>query len=214
MDLIDRQKAIDALIWKIRPHNNGDGTITMCVMSEELVRKTLDDLPSAQPEHTEERTETHACDCISRRAAIEALDALCDRECEYSKKQRSVMCGACHLGSAFDVVEQLPSAQPERLTDDDFEAIRIHLNAYKEKLCNQQRWEEAGEYQRIIDRFMAFASAQPEIVRCKDCRHGVDYYHEGDCYCSNPKWGLEYFGGSWEFYCADAERRTDENNNE
>lgn len=50
MDLIDRQAAIDALIWKIRPHNNGDGTITMCVMSEELVRKTLDDLPSAQPE--------------------------------------------------------------------------------------------------------------------------------------------------------------------
>ena len=56
----------------------------------------------------------------------------------------------------------LPSAQPERLTDDDFETIRIHLNAYKEKLCNQQRWEEAEEYQRIIDRFMAFASAQPE----------------------------------------------------
>ena len=50
-------------------------------------------------------------------------------------------------------------------------------------------------------------TAQPEIIRCKDCRHGVDYYHDGDCYCSNPKWGLEYFGGSWEFYCADAERR-------
>lgn len=52
-------------------------------------------------------------------------------------------------------------------------------------------------------------SAQPESIKCKDCRHGVDYYHEGDCYCSNPKWGLMYFGGSWEFYCADAERRTD-----
>ena len=56
----------------------------------------------------------------------------------------------------------LSSAQPERLTDDDFETIRIHLNAYKEKLGNQQRWKEAEEYQRIIDRFMAFASAQPE----------------------------------------------------
>ena len=59
-------------------------------------------------------------------------------------------------------LEQLPSAQPERLTDDDFETIRIHLNAYKEELCNQRRWKEAGEYQRIIDRFMEFASAQPE----------------------------------------------------
>ena len=50
--------------------------------------------------------------------------------------------------------------------------------------------------------------AEP-VVRCKDCRYGVDYYHEGDCYCSNPKWGLRYFGGSWKFYCADAERRED-----
>lgn len=52
--------------------------------------------------------------------------------------------------------------EPERLTDDDFETIRLHLNAQKEKLCNQQRWEEAEEYQRIIDRFMAFVSAEPE----------------------------------------------------
>jgi hypothetical protein len=52
--------------------------------------------------------------------------------------------------------------QPERLTDDDFETIRIHLSAFKERLCNQRRWEEAEEYQRIIDRFMGFASAQAE----------------------------------------------------
>ena len=58
------------------------------------------------------------------------------------------------------VIQDLPSAEPERLTDDDFETIRIHLNAYKEKLCNQRRWKEADEYQRIIDRFMAFASAE------------------------------------------------------
>ena len=50
-------------------------------------------------------------DTISRQAAIEALDALCDRECEYSKQQRSFMCGACRLGSAFDVIDELPSAE-------------------------------------------------------------------------------------------------------
>lgn len=79
-----------------------------------------------------------------------------------------------------DIIENLPSIQSERLTDNDFETIRIHLNSYKEKLCNQQRWKEAEEYQRIIDRFMAFASTQPnhnadaskmEIIRCKDCKH-------------------------------------------
>lgn len=69
---------------------------------------------------------------------------------------------------------------------------------------------EVRELMKLITKIYRMPSAQPEIVRCKDCRHGVDYYHEGDCYCSNPKWGLMYFGGSWEFYCADAERRQDE----
>lgn len=49
-DLISRAAAIDALIRKMRPHDNGDGTITIYIMSEELVRETLNDLPSAQPE--------------------------------------------------------------------------------------------------------------------------------------------------------------------
>lgn len=74
---------------------------------------------------------------------------------------------------AINRINELPSAQPERLTDDDFETIRIHLNAYKEKLCNQQRWKEADEYQRILDRFISFASAQPVAkdinVPTKDC---------------------------------------------
>lgn len=60
-----------------------------------------------------------------------------------------------------DALDKLSSAQLERLSDDDFETIRIHLNAQKERLCNQQRWKEADEYQRIIDRFIAFASAGP-----------------------------------------------------
>ena len=66
--------------------------------------------------------------------------------------------------AVVDMIDALPSAQPERLTDDDFETIRIHLNAYKENLCNQRRWEEAEEYQRIIDRFMAFTSADVQPV--------------------------------------------------
>ena len=69
---------------------------------------------------------------------------------------------------------------------------------------------EINGYSHVADVLEQLPSAQPEIIRCKDCRHGVDYYHEGNCYCSNPKWGLTYFGGSWEFYCADAERREDE----
>ena len=94
-------------------------------------------------------------DLIERQAAIDALTNL--QGIIYASD--GVRKG---ISLAWNEILKLPSAQPERLTDDDFEAIRIHLNAYKEKLCNQQRWVEAEEYQRIIDRFMAFASAQPE----------------------------------------------------
>ena len=94
-------------------------------------------------------------DLISRQAAIEHFIALW--ECIDEIMDKEEWEDVCKT-----TANEIPSAQPERLTDDDFETIRIHLNAYKEKLCNQQRWEEAEEYQRIIDRFMAFASAQPD----------------------------------------------------
>lgn len=39
------------------------------------IQTGLRELPSAQPETHEKRTETHACDCISRKAAIDAVDS-------------------------------------------------------------------------------------------------------------------------------------------
>ena len=72
-------------------------------------------------------------DLISRQAAVDALDAVCDRECEYSKQQRSVMCGACRLGSAFDAIDDLPSAEPAPcdfcVYNEDCEEMRIYCPA-------------------------------------------------------------------------------------
>ena len=39
-----------------------------------------------------------------------------------------------------------------RLTREEVETIRIHMNAFKENLCNQYRWKEAEEYQTIVDK--------------------------------------------------------------
>ena len=102
-------------------------------------------------------------DLISRQAAIDAPVKMVSEGLEWIPVYH---------------IKELSSAEPERLTDDDFETIRIHLNAQKEKLCNQQRWEEAEEYQRIIDRFMAFASAEPERKKGK-----WKGYNDGD-----PNW--------------------------
>lgn len=95
-------------------------------------------------------------DLISKQAAIDAIRAS-------ASKYTGFMAMEMYTDDdAVEAINGVPSAQPEHLTDDDFETIRIHLSAIKEELCNQHRWKEAEEYQHIIDRFMAFASAQPE----------------------------------------------------
>lgn len=108
-------------------------------------------------------------DLIDRAKAIKAIEDMQDCYNGFS--------GTYDKAQIIGVLEEVPSAQPERLTDDDFETIRIHLNAYKEKLCNQQRWGEAEEYQRIIDRFMAFASARPETCAYWDRESNICALH-------------------------------------
>ena len=162
-DLISRQAAIDALNEQIEYCNKALGSFDISPKDEyavkvekaslEAYKEQLENLPSAQPENRMER------DVISRQVAIKAFK---DFLTIHDTRGVEYLCPAVTMDGVNKILSDLPSVQPERLTDDDFETIRIHLNAYKEKLCNQQRWKEAAEYQRIIDRFMAFASAQPE----------------------------------------------------
>ena len=152
-------------------------------------------------------------DDISRQAAIdvlslgkEMLSRVLDDMDVVGTDREKYSWGLGLIESDIKDIEELPSAQPERLTDDDFETIRIHLNAYKEKLCNQKRWKEAEEYQRIIDRFMAFASAQPEVIHCRECRH--HHYESKDIpYCDRIDYG---YGWKDNDFCSKGKRRTDE----
>ena len=109
--------------------------------------KEINELPSAQPEkRTEKHTETHACDCIERQAAINEIK----------------------------------------------EIYEWHDNVTKE---------------RIIEHFKRLPSAQPEIVRCEDCKH---WSRESICdgFCSN-----DCMRHDEDFYCGYAERRTDDKTN-
>lgn len=56
------------------------------------------------------------------------------------------------------------TAEP-RLSEGDKEVIRIHLGAIKETLCNQRRWEEAQEYEGIIERLNGLPTAEPRKGR-------------------------------------------------
>lgn len=52
-------------------------------------------------------------DLISRQAAIDAVNKICDR-CGEHKKYNGVMCGTCNLDGVADIIEDLPPAQPEQ----------------------------------------------------------------------------------------------------
>ena len=74
-------------------------------------------------------------DLISRKAAIEAMEK---SEWGYLWECEQVI----------NVVRVLPSI--DSLSKDELEIICIHLNAFKENLCNRGLWSEAEKYQRII----------------------------------------------------------------
>ena len=71
-----------------------------------------------------------------------------------------------------------------KLTRIEIEEIRALVNACKEKLCNQRRWNEAQEYQDIVDKLDELLTAE-SVIRCKDCKikpRCVMYRYNKDLY--------------------------------
>ena len=89
-------------------------------------------------------------DLIDRQAAIEKVKKLC-KGC-YLSEHCGKCLAKCLVRKAVKILEKVSPAQPIALTADDIETIRIHLSAFKETLCNQGRWTEAEEYERLIQR--------------------------------------------------------------
>ena len=87
------------------------------------------------------------------------------------------------------------------------EAIDDYLNEYSEldeEGYHGEKWCAMAEAKMVIENLQ---SAQPEIIRCKDCNYAcIDPERESDeIYCSeNDFWKDD------DFYCGYAERRTDE----
>lgn len=101
-------------------------------------------------------------DYISREATTNALDALCDRVCVYSKAQRSMMCSACPLGDAFTVIEDdIPDAFPEDVTQTNADRIRAMTD------------------EEMADWLYEYAGSSPN---CDRARIAVDNKNCADCW--------------------------------
>lgn len=69
-----------------------------------------------------------------------------------------------------------------------------------------------GEVVNAIDVFEQIKDAPTvdaiEVVRCKDCKHWHREIHNGIEYVNFNSCDLKHYGDGHNFYCADAERRT------
>lgn len=101
-DLISRQSVLKAINNMVKECDSV--YVTSALRNLEVI---VADVPSAQPETHEERTETHACDCISRQAAIEAIRASTQKYTGFMEMEMYTD------DDAVEAIINLPSAQPE-----------------------------------------------------------------------------------------------------
>ena len=48
-----------------------------------------------------------------------------------------------------------------------------------------------------------------ELVRCRDCKHNIDFYQDGQIYCRRPEKEMRWIEEGPSFYCAAGERKED-----
>lgn len=82
-------------------------------------------------------------DAVSRADTLQSFESYCENNCQYSKKQRDVMCGACMMGDAIEIVENLPPVTPKPTECEDV-VSREHLLSEIDKLM-QSPWFNSGK---------------------------------------------------------------------
>ena len=73
---------------------------------------------------------------IDKDKLIDRFDELCNTICQYSKKQRAVMCSSCELGIAFDVVDDFPTEDVQPVKHGEWSQIKILQDGYNAKECS------------------------------------------------------------------------------
>lgn len=179
IDLINRQAAIDTAEAM---HDRCD-TLSVDDYRDMMV-EALTVLPSADLQPT---CKIASNDCISREAAIDAAIEAVDEWDDGCNLTRADM-----IADAIN--NTVPSAQPE-ITEDD-------VKEYCRKRCLIV--VTSGFYDEMTRRW---ATAQPYIIRCMDCKHSEHWYRDkARCFLWHEE-GIDVFEDG---YCSYAERRTDE----
>lgn len=122
------------------------------------------------------------------------------------------------INEAFDMAINALTAQPEthdkrtetHARDCISRQMAIDMVEESRRLNHHQDGKAAlaheHEHRHFLKILMELPFAQPEIIQCKDCKHSIDFYGDGECYCRRPNRELDWIG-DWNFYCGCAERK-------
>ena len=167
---------------------------------------TIKMMPTAQPNACENTCEIErkSNDMISRQTAVDAM--------EQAKEQyfdRRVI-----IGKMQDIVNNLPSAQPEVRTQMSL-ADCISRRAAIDAISKCTAWKMSKDDKLIskvavVNELLLMPSTQPDVIRCKDCRFQDKGRNESESWnlCGYRPW--LHVPTEDEHYCGYAERRTDE----
>ena len=151
-DLIHREDALNCF------HDWIDQRGDVHTADEMPEYQRIEQLTSTQPKRTDKRTETHACDLISRRAAIDVV----------AKWFRQI---DLNPDICIDSIISLPSVQPDTCENTcEIERKSNDMISRQDAIDACIRVREYHAYDEI-EEIKALPSAQPEIIRCKDCKH-------------------------------------------
>lgn len=143
-----------------------------------------------------ERKMNRMSDTISRQAAIAYAISGKTREFDGDKWIR--------VSEVRESLKTMPSAEPERPSE--IQDILDYLDTALHPIISPEYW---NVYSELHDMISTLSSTQTEIIRCKDCKY-AKLTHDGSCkYCDI--WfpdEAEYMDEN--YYCASAERKTNE----
>lgn len=132
-------------------------------------------------------------DCINRQGAIDELTEYGNGRAVYISVEEAVR-----------RMEKLPSALPE--APDIHVGNMVSISAVVDMAGKSEWFESSDAYNDFVWAINALPSAQPEIIRCKDCKHSEHWYADrGRCFLWHET-GIAVFEDG---YCNYAERRTD-----
>ena len=136
-------------------------------------------------------------DLISKQAAI---DALGERPMVWVGSDYEL--GARNQYDA-DVLalETVPSAQPQSCKDAVSKADVLETYSELYDVFDDNK-EIKNELHKIYDKINALQAAQPEIIRCRECKHMQEDKLFGQCWCNGREVKYDHF-------CGYAERRQD-----